>query len=210
MSIPNQLQNQQHNPKNNSLICLSTYTVASGKHATEISTVFYETKFSGLLSAEVFFLSAKVFECRKCFQLKSDLLEDSQSQLCGSQSCHSLQPEGGIWDANKDEHNNMWWEIRIPAWIRPPVSLSSEMPSGQAEEAHVGVGENGRKKRDKRGKESVAIVDDLTSGKIFLTLNLGCVRSRWQIRAAAVCSVSIVEPLICPSSLALWPLLWGF
>lgn len=37
----------------------------------------------------------------------------------------------------------------------------------------------------------------------------GCVWSRWQIRAAAVYCVSIVEPLICPSSLALWLLHWG-
>lgn len=47
------------------------------------------------------------------------------------------------------------------------------------------------------------------SDNISLTLNLGCVWNRWPIRVAAVFSVSIVEPLICPSSLALWLLLWG-
>lgn len=50
----------------------------------------------------------------------------------------------------------------------------------------------------------------IDNDNIFLTLNLGRVWSRWQIRgAAAVHAVSIVEPLICPNSLALWLLLWG-
>lgn len=123
-----------------------------------------------------------------------------------SESCRSLQPEGGIRDANKDECNSMWWEMRIPPWIWPPVSLSSEMPSGRAEEthycsSHVGAGGNGRMKMERERENQLPLWMNWQATTFS--------RHWWQIWAAAVDSVSTVEPLICPSSLALWLLLWG-
>lgn len=128
----------------------------------------------------------------------------------GSESCHSLQPEGGIRDANKDKCNNMWWEMRIPPWIWPPVSLSSEMPSGRAEQAHdcsshVGVGGNGRRKIERENQLPLWMNWQATTFVQHLVLGVFGAGDRYEQRQSTVSlqlslwSVPAVWPCGCCS-----------
>lgn len=155
--------------------------VASGNFTSEIWTAsFWWGKILRVNLLWGFFFSPP--KCLNVENVPDYIMISSEIHSQGAGSCHSLMPEGGIRDANKDECNNMWWEMRIPPLNWPTVSLSSERPSGQTEQAHYSSSLLGVSERERERQRISCRYGRIDKRQLFPTLNLGCLWSRWQIQ----------------------------